>query len=600
MIVKMNKYSIVVLNEDSEQFLHKLQELGMMDITRSEQPIDDHSQEMFTLSQRIDNTVTAIRSVTEKIGEENIIPADNNSLEEVINRVEDLLSKRENIQRSLKQDTADLAEAVPWGEFNPDDLKKVRDLGYDAHFYTLPQKKFSEDLSERYIMKELNRVNNLVYFVILTPEGDVQIPSNETKFPALSAPTLQARIKRYNLDIDTIEKEIASHCKLVPELTEYQNRTNDKADIYLASSSATKEGENKIWVLTGFTPSKESAEIDHLLDNSSVVYIKEDAVVEDNPPVKLKNGWFSRLFEPIGELYLLPQYNELDLTRYFAPFYMLFFGLCLGDIGYGLILITIGLIAQKKLPKFKSYAKLIVFLGIGTVIMPILSGTFFGAKLYDLFDMPESISDLFLTDINMFWFALIFGIVHLIVARILSMVNIMRMKGFPNGLHEIGWVFLLIAGPLAYAGMETGSPLVPPTVLYALLIAGVALILFFTKTEGNFFIRTLSSITFITDIPTLFGDILSYIRLFGLGLSGGCLGLVINTLSLQLSEIPYIGWALTIFLLTFGHLFIMAMCCIGAFVHPVRLTFVEFYKNEGFEGGGREYRPLKKTADCKS
>ena len=285
MIVKMNKYSIVVLNEDSEQLLHKLQEFGMMDITRSEQPVDDYSQEMFTLSQRIDNTVTAIKSFAEQIGDENIDLAGNIPLEEVINKVEGLLSKKETIQRSLKQDTIDLTEATPWGEFNPDDLKRVRDLGYDAHFYVVPQKKFSEDLSERYIMQELNRVDNMVYFAILIPkDGDVQIPSNEAKFPTLSASTLQARIKRHNLDIDAIEKEIAAHYKRVPELTEYQNRTNDKVDIYLASSSATKEGEIKIWVLTGFVPTKESTEIDNLLNNSSVVYIKEDAVVEDNPP----------------------------------------------------------------------------------------------------------------------------------------------------------------------------------------------------------------------------------------------------------------------------------------------------------------------------
>ena len=92
----------------------------------------------------------------------------------------------------------------------------------------------------------------------------------------------------------------------------------------------------------------------------------------------------------------------------------------------------------------------------------------------------------------------------------------------------------------------------------------------------------------------MFGDVLSYIRLFGLATSGGILGFVINSISMTLGQVPYVGWLLMIIMLIIGHTFVMLLSSLGAFVHPLRLTFIEFYKNAGFEGGGRAYNPLKK------
>ncbi|MDY5823506.1 MAG: hypothetical protein SPJ99_01420, partial [Candidatus Coprenecus sp.] len=120
----------------------------------------------------------------------------------------------------------------------------------------------------------------------------------------------------------------------------------------------------------------------------------------------------------------------------------------------------------------------------------------------------------------------------------------------------------------------------------------LVLVLFCSKPNKNFLLRPLMGIISLYDITGIFGDMLSYIRLFGLGTTGGILAFVINSIAMQFTGIPYVGWVLTVVFLIFGHLAVMGLSCLGAFVHPVRLTFVEFYKNAGFVGGGRAFKPL--------
>jgi V/A-type H+-transporting ATPase subunit I len=319
----------------------------------------------------------------------------------------------------------------------------------------------------------------------------------------------------------------------------------------------------------------------------------EEAQVEDNPPVKLKNGFFAKLYEPIGELYMLPKYGELDLTPYFAPFYMLFFGLCLGDMGYGLtILIGAGL-AKLKFPSFKSYLTLAQFLGVGAILMAALSGVFFGAKLQEILPLPDSITELFFSDLKMFWFAIIFGLVQIVFARMLNAIYLIINKGWQYGIHNIGWSIAIIWAAWMYATTMDPTITMPGWMDY-IAICGAAMILFFSSDSGNIFTRLFKGVTAFYDVTSIFGDMLSYIRLFGLGTAGAILGMVVNSVAMSLAGIPYMGWFFALLMLIVGHIMVLLLSSLGAFVHPMRLTFVEFYKNAGFGGGGRAFRPMGK------
>ncbi|MDD4827431.1 MAG: V-type ATP synthase subunit I, partial [Bacteroidales bacterium] len=182
---------------------------------------------------------------------------------------------------------------------------------------------------------------------------------------------------------------------------------------------------------------------------------------------------------------------------------------------------------------------------------------------------------------------------QIVFARILTGIDSMIRKGWQHGMAPFGWAILIIWCTLAYASTMVPGLKLPKDISTVMLIVSVSLIILFSKPEGPVYKRFGKGLWAMYDITGVFGDMLSYIRLFGLGTSGGILGMVINTLAISLSGVPYIGWLLTIVLLLIGHALVLGLSALGAFVHPMRLTFVEFYKNAGFTGGGRAYKPLK-------
>ncbi len=294
------------------------------------------------------------------------------------------------------------------------------------------------------------------------------------------------------------------------------------------------------------------------------------------------------MYEPIGKLFSLPAYQELDLTPFFAPFFMMFFGFCLGDVGYGLV-ILIGTTIYKLKAKsdIKPILSLAQFLGIGTIIFGTLTGTFFGISLLEV-ESLGNIRNIMLDSQKTFYLALGIGLFQILFGLIIKAVNSIRMFGWQYALPSIGW-FILILCLLDLSVLELATSVT----LYLLFVA-LALIVFWSDPKAGIFGRIGKGIWDLYGITGIFGDVLSYIRLFALGISSAILGFVINTIGLQiLGSAPIIGPILFVVFLIIGHLANLLISSLGSFVHPMRLTFVEFYKNAGFIGGGKEYKPFK-------
>lgn len=595
MIVKMTKYSFVVLSHELDSFLIKLQELGMMDITRSARPIDQTSRDMMDVSVRYKSVISQLNRISKEYEGIEAIHTDTSD-DLLLQSVEKVFTAKDEATALRSQLLRDIQESSLWGEFSHHDVERLQALGLQPHFFAVSNKRYQESWEAQYPIQILNTTPNKVYFTIVSPiSEELAFPIQESPLPQKPASQLQEELKQVEEVLANVRKMIAGYIQERDRIQRLNQEHLNHLDLYLANIASVKEGEDTISVLEGFAPTTEDATICEFLDSTSALYITEKAKQEDNPPVKLKNNWFAKAFEPIGSLYVLPKYDELDLTPFYAPFYMLFFGLCLGDMGYGLILVLVGLIAILKLPKFRGYGQLILWLGIGSTIMPMLSGTFFGMKLAEIIpSMPDNIKSFFFSDLKMFWFAIIFGIFQIIFAKMLKAIDSLMRKNWDNALTNIGWSLVITWCAFAYAGMEMGTKLLPEMLSNVIGLVGLALVLFFSKPAKFFLLRPLKGIISLYDITGVFGDVLSYIRLFGLGTTGGILALVINSISLQLSNIPAVGWVLTVIMLIVGHLAVMGLSVLGAFVHPVRLTFVEFYKNAEFEGGGREYKPLKK------
>ena len=653
MIKKMTKYTFVVMNSEVETFLARLQELGVVDITRSSRPVDASSKAQFELIEHCRRRIgqlALLKDADEKAAAEAGKAADSaakgaakaadaaaNSAadvaakadatganavaeliaaaaapsgsiksaaaervakipqEELLAAVDSLFENREKIKAEIAETKAELAAAEPWGSFSAADLEKIAAAGLVPHFYIASKKRFTPEWEKEYPLYQLGATEKNIYFVVLAQEGEkLSFPMQEVQFPQRDADAVMLSLKQLADDLARTNAELSAiAADHIPQLKAFREEAMSKVDLYLAQKGGETCAEESVAVLEGFSLVENDSSLQAALENEPVYYINEPAKVEDNPPIALKNNFFGKLYEPIGELYMFPRYNEHDLTSYFAPFYMLFFGLCMGDVGYGIVLLLLGLFVTFKMKQFASYGKLVAWLGFGTIIMPLLGGTFFGGKLYEMFPIPENIASLFFSDLKMFWFAIIFGIVQIVFARFLKVCFAISDKNYTTALGETGWMLLIIWCSLTYASMEAGFE-VPAIVTYIGAYGGLGLILLFSSNTRNIFVRLFKGVSSLYDITGVFGDVLSYIRLFGLGTAGGILGLVVNSVAMQMSGIPYLGWVLTVIMLLFGHTAVLMLSALGAFVHPMRLTFVEFYKNVGFEGGGRKFRPLGK------
>lgn len=607
MIKKMTKYSFVIFYKDVEGFLKGLQNLGVMDITRKNKPVDSDSRDLFDKIAKCKALISSLKQVKAKAEKEKIkISTDSVFLskvpdgEMVISFIDGAFEKKKNLSAELQNVRGKILEAAPWGNFDALNIEKIKELGYTPHFYSVKEDKFDKSLAEKYPLQIISNYRGKIYFTMLAAKGEeIKCALSELKFPDISASDAEKEADSLKKKIADTESVLQKMTTLAPALEKLVSTLGAEADMYLADKSGVKAAEDTLEVFEGFAPTELDVKLKkYFSENSAGAYCTTRAAkVEDNPPIALKNNWFNKMFEPISGMYMPPNYGEHDLTPYFALFYMLFFGFCLGDMGYGIVLVLTGIgITLFAKGAIRSYGKLVIFLGIGSVIMPAFNGTFFGTHLGDFAPIKTTAyGQLLFNDMQMFWFAILFGIFQILFARILKTIFTIKSQGIAAALPTIGWIAVIIWCTLAYAQSVAGFTL--PSWFKWVGIAGAVLIFFFTSSSKNIFARIGSGTWAFYDITGVFGDVLSYIRLFGLGTSGGCLGVVINAIGMQLGGVPYIGPGITILFLIFGHTFVLLICCLGAFVHPMRLTFVEFYKNVGFEGGGREYRPLAKAVE---
>ena len=336
------------------------------------------------------------------------------------------------------------------------------------------------------------------------------------------------------------------------------------------------------------------------LDQAGVLYLKEEATTEENPPIQFKNNKFVRMFETLTDMYGRPSYDGFDPTPFISVFFLLFFAFCMGDAGYGLVLVIAGLLL-KKVPSFKDMAPLVVTLGVGTVVVGFLFHNFFSMDIsqWPLFEPVKGIfipAQIAGNDASMI-LALAVGILHICIAMVVKTIHATRTKGFAASLGTWGWT-LLIVGGIIVAAVSFAGVLNATATKWVVIVLGVvsALGIFvFNDPKRNKFANVGMGLWDTYNMITgLMGDVLSYLRLYALGLAGSMLGMAFNDMGKMVlgDGSNFALWIPFALLVLVGHTLNIAMCALGAFVHPLRLNFLEFFKNAGYEAGGRKFNPL--------
>ncbi|HOI86249.1 MAG TPA: V-type ATPase 116kDa subunit family protein [Lentimicrobium sp.] len=597
----MKKYSFLVFHREYEDFLLKLRELGMVHIVEREGSVTDEVSRQLQEAGQLNRLIRSLESRG--------LPSASKGMdanpEEIYAEINEILHQQSVLNQQLVQIRKETAEVMPWGDFSEDLIKRLHDAGVKIRLFMASQRTWMPELNADYDIFEINSIAGIVYFALVDTGNPLPaMDAEEVKIPKHSLSGLEHRRQEAAAALASYEARLDDIAASGTDILKaYRNRLLQDAELEKAINNALPEAGDKLQILEGWIPAENTDVINHFLDKEDVFYLIESPVPGDSVPILLKNKGFASKFEVLGELYSLPSYKELDLTPFFAPFYTIFFGFCLGDAGYGLLMILATLFAKRKVADaMKPIVTLVTYLGIATLVFGFISGTFFGINLYES-GLPgyRNLQAMFVandTNINdvLFALSLILGGIQIVFGMVLKAVNENIQFGFKYALGTIGWIILLVGLATVYGFSSlAGVPMAElKPWLYAVLATGGILVLFLNSPGKsifmNFGLGLWNSYNMITGV---LGDLLSYIRLFALGISSAILGFVFNSLALSVGT-SIIGIFFMVIILVIGHSINLFMAGLGSFVHPMRLTFVEFYKNSGFEGGGRKYQPFRK------
>ena len=574
MITLMDKYSFILLSGDRDRFLDEIQELGVVDIKRSSKAIDEVSGSIVSEMEALKGQIREIQNCSDKLSE--------------------------TLKTRIAELSRNLSEVRPWGSFDREAIKR-----FGIRLYSCSRKSFCPEWNENYALEIISEDKNKLYFAVAGDAKD--FPLKEIALPAKDCAELEEEIAGLKSQLDQHSAELSSRKGEIPLLQDLIDKKCSELSLYLAGATAKSAAEGSLVLFEGFAPRENAEKLCEALDRMDIYYLKEEATAEDNPPIKLKNNAFVRQFETFTRMYGMPVYNEFDPSFFLSIFYLLFFAICMGDAGYGILLIGIGLALKGRKGGLAEMWSLIVTLGAGTVAVGLIMGTFFGINLYEAAWVPAGLKKIMIVgDMSVggglyskqMVLSLGIGVLHICLAMLTKAVWAVKRNGFKHSLGTLGWTLLIVGSVI---GLSIGlSGLISETAMKFLLIGIGAIsalgIFIFNKWGRNPLVNIGSGLWDTYNMASgLMGDVLSYVRLYALGLSGGMLGQTFNLIADMVKGTdPTWQWIPFVLILLVGHVLNLGLCALGAFVHPLRLNFVEFFKNAGYEGQGVEYNPVRK------
>ncbi len=327
---------------------------------------------------------------------------------------------------------------------------------------------------------------------------------------------------------------------------------------------------------------------------------------DEKPPVEVDNSSSAKPFEVITRLYGMPQHWEVDPTVLLAPFFIVFFALCLTDAAYGVIIAAVMAFALKRKQGDKKLVRLLCWSGVLTIAAGALTGGWFGAAVRDvamgagLTGIAGAIEAITIFDpmsqpMVFFVLAIILGYIQVMFGLVVALVVNLQKRDFVAAIFDqVSWLVMLNGLAIyAMASAETIFPKAMAGIVIWFVLVSAAAILFFSHREGGIGARIGMGAYNLFSTVFYLGDILSYLRVMALGLATAGVAMAVNVIAETSLGMPYIGIILAILLFVGGHAFNIAMSGLGAFVHTMRLQFVEFFP-KFLVGGGEEFKPLSR------
>ena len=619
MIEKMKKLTFLVTQKEYDTFISGLREQGVVHVQQLKQGLTSPAlqkalDERVRYQQALDYLDISLKAwKKDQIQNSKFEIQNSNSLLEF---VENLRGEEVAIRHKIDEAEKNIQKLEPWGNFDWESIKRLQqESDMKVWFYACAAKSFQAEWAEKYFATPIDEYRKRTYFLAFSAE-EPDIKAERLELPSGSLEQYQQEASDAK---EALQKNHATTCLIARQyrhiLEEGLKQAAGEIQLQQVELSDESIADGAVRLMIGWTLADKADDLAKWLDEKQVYYELEDPAYEDDVPVKITNDGYTRLFEPILRMYSLPNYRDIDPSVFFAPFFMLFFGLCLGDGGYGLLVLLGGIfLALQKDEETKSYGRLGIWLGLATTVCGLLTGTVFGIDLTKQdWALLAPVKPYFLNDNGvgpifgyspMMVISVAIGLVQVLLGMVLKACKAWKNYGFAYSIGTFSWVVALLSA-IALFGLPACGVALPIALVYALYgLIGVSVIGIYLYNDPSAYknpilgpLMNLGGGVWATyGMSTgLLGDLLSYIRLFALGLTGGVLGGVFNSLAFDLTSSLdwYYRWLPLGAILLAGHGITFALSMISAFVHPMRLTFVEFFKNADFSGGGKEYTPFK-------
>lgn len=585
MIVPMKKVAVIVQSKDANSCLDILGQTGVMHVEHQRPPKGKDISEIQDEISLLDKAVNILK----KNGAE----TDFSLEKEVANwkftsrhiiDLNDRLGRLEEYSKSLGKE---ISAWEGWGEFDPDEIKSLEEKNIHIRFYRIPVKRV-KDFSASVIVKPISTGKGTADCVVIS-KGMVEVPFKDLGLPRMGLKKMRERLSEDTKMIEVIRGDIRKQASYFMCLMDVKKTLEKELEFHEALQGMGEAA--GIMYLTGYIPHDEEKSFLKTARIEKWGAFVSDPKPGDRVPTLIRNPKWVSIISPVFKaMEIVPGYQELDISLWFLIFLSIFFGMLIGDAGYGVVFLLLTFAGQRKFAKKlkdRSIFILMYLLSSFAILWGVLTGAIFGQEW-----LPQSIRPLLpaLREAkNVQTLCFFLGALHLSIAHLWCAA--IKFPS-PKALSDMGWV-LILWGAFFLARTLILGDIFPASGKY-FFIAGPLLVILFTNPARNVLKSIGSGVNaLLLSFINTFTDVVSYIRLFAVGLASVAIADAFNKMAMDVGYNSIITGALTTLILLLGHTLNIVLGPLSILVHGVRLNVLEFCSHLDIKWSGFSYRPFQ-------
>ena len=609
-MIEVMKLATLAVSSHKDYFLlTKLRDLGLLHIKGlvEKNEVSDSITVKSSDIMSILSKIVELKDKKKKYGKKEIENHD-----EFFSYAKSLLNNKKSNEDKISKLKNEIEALSLWGDYNPEDFSYLKSKGYDITIYHITDKEFSKLKEENlvnYILLKQDKKQNLIAVV-----GDKisTVMAEELLHPECSLSKLKALLKSTEEEQVQLDKELDSLVSYIDSIEKYLVELGD--DLSFSKVDASLIMDSDISLIQGYLPESKLDEFRSFAKENSFGYCINDLADDDNPPTKIKHKGLVRILQPVYDLLgIVPGYKEYDISLYFLVYFSVFFAMIIGDAGYGLIFLALAIVMNVKSDKISDLNILLYVLSTITVVWGAVTGTWFGSEFIIskvpflkalVIDSITNYPDLFnvdslFTQNTVMKFCFILGFSQLALACVLNVIIKARAKDL-SLVADIGWLIDVVVLYSLVLFLVIGETVNFTPIIWGVAVGYFLVVVFGAQGPGISFKQGLfagladSFTTFLNTI-SCFSNIMSYIRLFAVGMASLAIAQSFNDMASGM--LSSFAFPVGIAILLLGHGLNLVMGLLSVVVHGVRLNLLEFSGQLSMEWAGYSYEPFKKNGN---